>query len=203
MRKSVALPLVLAAFLAAPVLAQDAPPADPRCQTAVCRKPGTSLVQLREGGQARLPRPAIPYFTGSVLSLTPGETIVLGFSHTADGSLSAPVLVDVRDENGAVESGPRPAAEMTVSFSLRQAADKPDMMLTVVNQTDLMIKYDAHMYVPANGKVSSSATTSCPVMPKLLSGEGFTVFEAWPHPIFLLLIGQVQTLRPDATRICS
>jgi hypothetical protein len=200
MRKSLFLPLVALAFAlaAAPAVAQP----DPRCQTSACRKPGTSLVQLREGGSARLPRPAIPYFTGSVLSLVPGETIVLGFSHVADG-LSAPVLVQVREAEGAVDIGAAPAAEMTVSFSLKQEAGMPGMMLTVVNRTDLMIKFDAHMYVPAGGKVAGSDTSSCPVMPVRASGEGFTTFESWPHPIALLMIGRIRTLRPDATMICS
>jgi hypothetical protein len=200
MRKAGLLPFVLL-LLALPAAAQEP---DPRCQTMVCRRPGTSSLRLPDGQRIGLPAPPAPYFTGSVLSLIPGETIVLGFRRTPQG-LGAPMLLQVSDAAGAVEIG-APAempVEMTLSFSLAQQEGKPDMMLTVVNKTDAMIKYDVHMYVPSADGVRNSGTSSCPLMPAVSKGQGFSVFESWPHPIALLLIGRIRTLTPDATAICN
>ena len=189
---------------AAQAQAQPRPDAaDPRCQRLACRKSGTSTMRLREGGSITLPRPPAPYFSGSVLSLIPGETVVLGFSRTAEGGLSAPVLLQVSDAAGVVDTGLGPDADMTLSFSFRQQDGKPDMMLTVVNKTHMMIKYDAFMYVPGTGTVSGNGTSSCPVMPALSPAQGFSTFESWPHPIALLLIGRIRILTPDATMICN
>ena len=199
MRKTALLPFILLLALAVPAAAQ---PDDPRCRTMACRKPGTSSLRLADGQRIGLPAPAAPYFTGSVLSIVPGETVVLGFSRTPQG-LSAPVLLQVSDAAGAVDIGASPTADMSLSFSLAQEEGKPDMVLTVVNKTDVMIKYDAHMYFPAAEGVRNSATSSCPLMPVLSSGQGFSVFESWPHPIALLLIGRIRTLTPDATAICN
>jgi hypothetical protein len=183
--------------------AEPQPDADPRCQRLACRKPGASTMRLREGGSITLPRPPAPYFSGSVLSLVPGETVVLGFSRTAEGGLSAPVLLQVSDAAGVVDTGLGPDADMTLSFSFRQQDGKPDMMLTVVNKTHMMIKYDAFMYVPNTGNVRGNGTSSCPVMPALSPAQGFSTFESWPHPIALLLIGRIRVLTPDATAICN
>lgn len=196
--------LLCLAGLAGPadLAAQPADPADPRCQQMACRKPGDSTVRLREGGSITLPRPPAPYFSGSVLSLIPGETVVLGFKREGQG-LSAPVLLQVSEAGAAVDIGPQTGADLTVSFSLQQQEGKPDMLLTVVNRTHMMIKYDAFMYVPSAGNVSGAGTTSCPVMPALSAAQGFSTFESWPHPIALLLIGRVRVLTPDATAICN
>lgn len=204
MQKRRVLPLVavLLGLMAPPVLAQPGE-ADPRCQRMACRKPGTSTMRLREGGSITLPRPPAPYFSGSVLSLIPGDTVVLGFTRTPDGSLSAPVLLQVSDAGGAVDIGSGADAEVTLSFSFQQQDGKPDMMLTVVNKTHMMIKYDAFMYVPGAGNVSGSGTSSCPVMPALSPAQGFSSHESWPHPIALLLIGRIRVLTPDATMICN
>jgi hypothetical protein len=210
MQKRRVLPLltVLGALLGPALLpvqaqAQAQPDADPRCQRLACRKPGTSTMRLREGGSITLPKPPAPYFSGSVLSLIPGDTVVLGFSRNPDGGLSAPVLLQVSDTAGVVDTGLGPDADMTLSFSFRQLEGKPDMMLTVVNKTHMMIKYDAFMYVPSSGDVSGNGTSSCPVMPALSPAQGFSTFESWPHPIALLLIGRIRVLTPDATAICN
>jgi hypothetical protein len=206
MRKTGLFAAGLALLALAPAAAQQA---DPRCQTLACRKAGDSIVRLREGGSITLPRPPAPYFSGSVLSLIPGETIVLGFTRTSEGGLSAPMLLQVTDASGAVDIGPdlfnqaAAAAETTLSFSLAQQDGKPDMMLTVVNKTHMMIKYDAFMYVPSTANVSGAGTSSCPLMPALSSGQGFVNFESWPHPIALLLIGRIRALTPDATAVCN
>ena len=203
MQKRRVLPLVavLLDLMALPVLAQS-DPADPRCRQMACRKPGASTVRLSEGGSITLPRPPSPYFSGSVLSLIPGETVVLGFKREGQG-LAAPTLLQVSEAGAAVDIGPQAGADLTLSFSLQQQEGKPDMMLTVVNRTHMMIKYDAFMYVPAAGNVRGAGTSSCPVMPALSAAQGFSTFELWPHPIALLLIGRVRVLTPDATAICN
>jgi hypothetical protein len=203
MRKSGFLATLLLLLTLAPAGAQEP---DPRCQAMACRKPGPSTVRLPDGNSISLPKPPAPYFSGSVLSLLPGETILLGFRRTPEGGLTAPVLLQVSDAAGAVDIGQNSAdaaAEMTLSFSLVQQDGKPDMMLTVVNKTHMMIKYDAFMYVPSATNVSGSGTSSCPLMPVLTSGQGFSTFESWPHPIALLLIGRIRALPPDATAICN
>lgn len=171
-----------------------------KCATAVCRKAGvTTTVRLPGGGSATLPRPPFAYFSGWVVTLVPGETVTIGYGP----GLTQPVLASVTEDGKAVDVGSPAAAAMSLSFSLAQTEGEAGMALTVVNKTDTAIKYDAHMYVPVSGQVRSAGTSTCPLMPAPAPGEGFSNFESWPHPIVLLIIGNIHALPRGAAMSCN
>ena len=95
------------------------------------------------------------------------------------------------------------AATMSLSFSLAQTEGEAGMELTAVNKTDTAIKYDAHMYVPVSGQVRSAATSTCPLMPAPAPDDDFSSFESWPHPIVLLIIGNIRALPKGAAMSCN
>lgn len=154
----------------------------------------------------------LDYLNNGSLMLFPGESVVLrleaagalakpvlvsgGLANQADrasGSFtSSPAMVAAMNANSSraaaiatpVGQGPTPAPDQ-VRFTFLQADGQEDSVLKVENGNGLMLGYRAQMRL-MNGQVAP--TDVCQVM------AGKFGFEHWPHPINLIVLGQMQLL---------
>jgi len=174
------------------------------CAQVVCRKASRTItLHLADGGNYTLHTSPYPYLdqAGNVV-LYPGETITLGFSKTGD-ELGKPVLVAVRDVDGAVDIGAaQPAPAMTLSFSLGQDVKKPDTTLIAASTVGAMLKYDARVSMVVQGGVRLVNSNTCPLMPPQGNAPSFSGFENWPQAIGMMVISNIRALPPGTPVRC-
>jgi hypothetical protein len=117
------------------------------------------------------------------VTIFPGETLHL--AATVDGDrISELVPVSVVDD-----------ASRTIELTLGQMPDKPDMMLTVTNPFNRLLKYRAAIQVPPQSDLIKTST--CTVL------AGKQGIETWPYPVFQVLLSEFQFLPATDQMVCE
>lgn len=141
------------------------------CQTAACRK-DVHFTLKREGKPPFEYNVALfpPIVSNGVLTLLPGDHLLVEATPTATGLTDLKVVETMRD----------PSRTLVISFT--QGDDDTGMMLSITNPFDKTLKYGADMML-LDGDERFHHTSICPVM------AGLSSFEMWPQPIFQLVLG--------------
>jgi hypothetical protein len=199
---------ICASFAAAPAAAQTATDAEPAnaaaadasrsdaagtdelrkyCETANCRR-NLRVVLRRDKGKTydqsfELLPPAVQ--TGMV-SVHPGETV-----------RAVPLF-----ENGTFagwrEPKPdEPADTQILTIALSQLDKSAGMSAQVSTNTGPALKLRMGL-IRLDGNDEPESTSSCPLM-----AGGFSNFEMWPYPIFVLLIADAKRPAADAPMVCE
>ena len=195
--------------LAAQAWAQSASSDDDRvraitakCDRLVCRKASKDVaLRTRDGKTVALATELYPYLDDQgAMVIYPGESIGL-FMPAKGDVFGAPVLANVSGPDGPVDLGSRPAANLL--FAFQQLDGKLDMLLTIGNKTDLVVKVDATMFVPVSGGWRAIHTSTCPVDPPQGSLKVFQGLEHWPHPVGMLVIRNIRALPKGTAQTCE
>lgn len=160
------------------------------CAKMTCRTAERRLQLLtKDGAIAKVMTAKAPYVDekGNV-SLYADEAIEISFADRND--LAHPLFVRVLDKidlqglKGYQPDSPPPdpATDAILSLELRQEVAKPNMALTLRNETGVAIKYDVTMYVPTPQGMKPAHTSTCPLLPGTVGDE------SWPHPIALIVL---------------
>jgi hypothetical protein len=124
-----------------------------------------------------------PVQNGELVTVFPGETIAI------EGDWVEGRLTNLR-------SVPPPGdPERTIAFKFEQMEGKVDMMLTVSNPLETMIKYRLGLQTLDRDDVFK--TSSCPVI------AGGLAFELWPHPIFQLVVMDIEAIPDGGSMTCE
>lgn len=159
------------------------------CASAIqppCRKDVAFTLMLDEKGNEKsfdfdlLPPPVGN--DGSV-SILPGETLYVS-GNFIGGKLVLPL----------VSYEPPPKVDY-LKFTLRQQPGKTDMLLSVENTFDTLVKYRIVMMGPEDDQLYK--TSSCPVM----ANGG--AYEHWPHAIFQLMVIEVRAMEAGEGMVCE
>ncbi|MEE8294617.1 MAG: hypothetical protein V3R64_02795 [Sphingomonadales bacterium] len=153
------------------------------CKTAECRTDLNFVLRLEDGmGLEYAPALAPPAVNDGFLIIYPGEELFI----EAEKSETGPINLKLVKEN----TNP----ERTFIFKFFQS-EGTDMMLSVTNPFDKMLKYQALMVLPEDGNLYE--TSSCAVMAGLMG------FEMWPQPIFQLIIADMKFVEPTDSIVCK
>jgi hypothetical protein len=197
-----------ACFAAAPAAAQTATGAEPAsppaadasrsdasgngelrryCETANCRR-NLRVVLRRDKGKTydqtfELLPPAVQ--TG-MISVHPGETV-----------RAVPLF-----ENGTFagwrEAKPdEPADTQILTIALSQSDKSAGMSAQVSTNTGPALKLRMGL-IRLDGNDEPESTSSCPLM-----AGGFSSFEMWPYPIFVLLVADAKRPAADSPMVCE
>lgn len=200
---------------APPAPAQEEMAPIPCAAPAVCRPAGQTSITGEDGSTTplKLSEPTA-YVRDGVVTLMPGEVIVVRLEETPGGELR-PVLVSAGAADPAemepavqsnlkaidkgvsgpsntyvIERGPRmaPVGRNQIRLSFVQATGKADSLLVVQDgYKDRWLSYRAFMVTPNGG----APTDVCRVQ------DGVSASEHWPHPILLLQLRDFRLTPPD------
>jgi hypothetical protein len=140
------------------------------------------LVLSAENGRFELMTDRFPYTDNGVVTIFPGEALIVEFADNS--SVDKPRFVrlvdrvDITGQPTEADSEARP----TMAFEFRQEPDMPTMTLEIKSTVDAMVKFDATMWVPTPDGIRVGHTSSCPVF---ANAGGI---ETWPHPIAMLIL---------------
>ena len=146
------------------------------CKTAPCRR-DIRIRLRREKGDVydetfELLPPAVQ---PGLLSIHPGETV------------SAVPIFENGEFTGWRLPGPdEPAGTQILTIKLSQSDDRPNMMARVSTNTGPALKLRMGL-IRLDGNEEPESTSSCP-----LAEGGFSSFEMWPYPIFVLLVADAK-----------
>jgi hypothetical protein len=171
------------AFLALPARADEASgrPASQAdflkmCQTAPCRKNVEFTLKKRDGSDFTYRTPlAPPVVQPGYITVYPGETLYFEAEEGPGGALDLRLVSTI--------SHP----EKTFIMSLAQmplAGGSTSMKFEITNPFDRRVRYHLEL-MPLEKEVVIKSST-CPILEKL------TNYEAWPYPIFQVLIEKVR-----------
>jgi hypothetical protein len=152
------------------------------CRRVLCRNPKTVRLRL-EGGKSfeMTPSAPTPIVTGDVVTVMPGETVMV------EASLKDGRLVDLT----AVPKVSKPQRTLVLSLTQDSSiGDGTDMVLKVESPFPVVLKYRLGMMRPSSGRLVK--TSSCPLSP------GKSVFEHWPHPIFQVVAADFEVVDPES-----
>lgn len=157
------------------------------CETATCRH--DLRVQLRrDKGKAydetfELLPPAVQ---DSMVTIHPGEKI------------SAVPMFEGDTFSGWRAVRPNEAADtQVVTIDLSQDEKRTSMMARVSTNTGPALKLRMGL-VRLDGDDRPESTSSCPIQT-----GGFSSFEMWPYPIFVLIVGDAKRLGDNAPMVCE
>lgn len=163
------------------------------CARSVCRTEVRQLNLNAENGRFELMTDLFPYADNGMVSIFPGEAIVVEFADNR--SLNNPRFLKVVDQvdiagtpDPMAAAGTRP----TMSFEFKQEPGKPNMTLQIKSTVDVFVKFDAFMWLPTPDGIRTGPTSSCPV---IANGGNF---ETWPHPIAMLVLSNFRIQPPNS-----
>jgi hypothetical protein len=150
-----------------------------------CRKNHTIRLRTEDGStkETHFEISYPPVQNEEVVTVFPGETILIG------GDWEEGRLTKIR----TVPSSEDPNHVLT--FKFEQLEGKVDMSLAVSNTTKKMLKYRLGMQVLDRDGVFK--TSSCPVIP------GGHAYEHWPHPIFQLVVMDIESIPEGGPMRCE
>lgn len=158
------------------------------CSTssAPCRE-NLRIVLRRDGGDTYDETHALlpPQVQQGMLSVHPGETVraVPMFENGTFAGWRAPV------DN-------EPADTQILSIELRQIDDSAGMSAVVSTNTGPALKLRMGL-IRLDGNEQPESTSSCP-----LRAGGWTNFEMWPYPIFVLLVADATRPTQEDAGVC-
>ena len=157
------------------------------CETAPCRR--DLRVRLRrENGKPydeifELLPPAVQ---DNIITIHPGEKV------------SGVPIFDGDTFTGWRATRPDEAADtQIVTIDLAQDEDRVSMRAHVSTNTGTALKLRMGL-IRLDGDDQPESTSSCP-----LQAGGFSSFEMWPYPIFVLLVADAKRLADNAEMVCQ
>ena len=157
------------------------------CKTAPCRR--DLRIQLRRAKGApydetfELLPPAVQ---DSMMTIHPGEKVS-----------AVPLFKGDRFAGWRAVKPDEPAGTQIVTVDLSQSKENTSMMAHVSSNTGPAIKLRMGL-IRIDGDDRPEATSSCP-----LRAGGFSSFEMWPYPIFVLIVGDAKRLSDTDAVVCE
>ncbi len=174
------------------------------CAKLPCRKAIRHFsLRSADGNSVEVSTTIAPYINDKgAIFIYPGEEIGVALTKQ-DEALGQPALATVTDPNGPVAlEFPHPDAA-NLTFKFHEMDGKPDMLLTVDNRIDAVVKYDLVMYVAARDGYRGVRTSACGLMPPQGGQKSFMGFEHWPNPILMLAITNIRALPKGSAISCQ
>lgn len=157
------------------------------CESVPCRR-NVTIHLLKKDGTFFDQKPELlpPMIQDGFVTLYPGDKVRL-----------IPVFKYGKLRDWRLAPDPEEEAPEVISIEFRQVEGEPGMMATISKNSGPAIKLSLGMLV-IDGPDHPVKTSSC----ALRSGKWMST-EAWPFPIYSLLIGKVEQLPDGASETCE